>query len=153
MALDERARHELFLRLEQVLGPESAETLMEMMPPVGWADVATKRDLDALEERMDLRFEIVDQRFEAMDRRFDAMDRRFDAMDRRFEAMEQQFEQRFGLVDSRFEALEHKLIAAFRGELLAQSNVITAQTRTLLLANVGTVVSLAALTFGVAKLT
>ena len=139
MALDERARHELFLRLEQVLGPESAETLMEMMPPVGWADVATKRDLDALEERMDLRFEIVDQRFEAMDRRF--------------EAMEQQFEQRFGLVDSRFEALEHKLIAAFRGELLAQSNVITAQTRTLLLANVGTVVSLAALAFGVAKLT
>ena len=44
MVLDERARHELFLRLEAALGPESAETLMEMMPPVGWADVATKRD-------------------------------------------------------------------------------------------------------------
>ena len=120
-ALDERARHELFLRLEQVLGPESAETLVEMMPPVGWADVATKRDLDALEARMNLRFEIADQRFEA---------------------------------------LEHKLLAAFRGELLAQSNLliaqsqqITARTRTLLLANVGTVVSLAALAFGVAKLT
>ena len=52
MALDERARHELFLRLEEALGPESAETLMEMLPPVGWADVATKRDLDAVEERM-----------------------------------------------------------------------------------------------------
>ncbi len=107
MALDERARHELFLRLEQVLGAKSAVTLMELMPPVGWADVATKRDLDALEERMDLRFE----------------------------------------------AMEHKLLAAFRGELLAQSNVITAQTRTLLIANVGTVLSLAALAFGVAKLT
>ncbi len=114
MALDERARHELFLRLEQVLGAESAETLMEMMPPVGWADVATKRDLDGLEERMNLRFE----------------------------------------------AMEHKLLAAFRGELLgqanlitAQSQLITAQTRTLLIANVGTVVSLAALAFGVAKLT
>lgn len=35
MALDERARHELFLRLEQALGPESAETLMELLPPVG----------------------------------------------------------------------------------------------------------------------
>jgi hypothetical protein len=114
MALDERARHELFLRLEQVLGPESAETLMAMMPPVGWADVATKRDLDALEERMNLRFEIVDQRFETM---------------------------------------KHELLAAFRGELLAQTNVITAQTRTLLIANVRTVLSLAALAFGVAKLT
>ena len=48
MVLDERARHQLFLRLEEVLGPESAETLMEMMPPVGWADVATRHDLDNL---------------------------------------------------------------------------------------------------------
>ncbi len=59
MALDERSRHELFLRLEEVLGPRPAETLMELMPPVGWADVATKRDLDALEQRMDLRFESI----------------------------------------------------------------------------------------------
>jgi len=118
MVLDERARHELFLRLEEVLGPESAETLMEMMPPVGWADVATKRDLDALEERMNLRFELVDQRFEVM---------------------------------------EHKLLAAFREELLAtvgaQSNLISAQTRTVVLANIGTLVSVAALAFGAAKLT
>ena len=121
MALDERARHELFLRLEQALGPESAETLMEMLPPVGWADVTTKRDLHALEERMNLRFELVDQRFEAL--------------------------------DQRFETSEHKLLAAFRGELLAQSNVIGAQMRTLVVANVGSVLSIAALAFGVAKLT
>ncbi len=52
MALDERARRELFRRLEQALGPESAETLMELLPPVGWADVATKRDLDALADKL-----------------------------------------------------------------------------------------------------
>lgn len=116
MALDERARHELFLRLEQILGRNPAETLMEMMPPVGWADVATKRDLDALEQRVDLRFEALDQKFET---------------------------------------LEHKLLAAFRGELLsavtAQTNIISAQTRTLVLANLGAVLSTAALAFGAAK--
>ncbi|MGH9037502.1 MAG: hypothetical protein ACRD0O_17230 [Acidimicrobiia bacterium] len=48
MALDERSRHELYLKLEELLGPESATALMEMLPPVGWADVATKRDLDQL---------------------------------------------------------------------------------------------------------
>lgn len=48
MVLDERSRHELYLKLEEVLGPESASTLMEMLPPAGWADVATKRDLEAL---------------------------------------------------------------------------------------------------------
>ena len=46
MALDERARHHLYLRLEEHLGPEAAATLMEHLPPTGWADVATKRDLD-----------------------------------------------------------------------------------------------------------
>jgi hypothetical protein len=48
MAIDERARHRLYERLEAVLGPDEASILMEHLPPVGWADVATKRDLDAL---------------------------------------------------------------------------------------------------------
>ena len=48
MAIDERSRHILFLKLEEVLGSEEATILMEHLPPVGWADVATKRDLDAL---------------------------------------------------------------------------------------------------------
>jgi len=48
LTIDERSRHELYLRLEETLGPEAATTLMEHLPPVGWADVATKRDLDHL---------------------------------------------------------------------------------------------------------
>ena len=48
MAIDERARHQLYLRLEEHLGPEAAETLMEHLPPTGWSEVATKRDLDHL---------------------------------------------------------------------------------------------------------
>ena len=57
MAIDERSRHELYVRLEGVLGPEAASTLMEHLPPVGWADVATKRDLDVVTDRIDQRFE------------------------------------------------------------------------------------------------
>jgi hypothetical protein len=48
MAISEGSRHALYQRLEEVLGRDNAETLMEHLPPVGWADVATKRDLDAL---------------------------------------------------------------------------------------------------------
>ena len=48
MAVDEQARHRLYDRLAEVLGPEEATILMEHLPPVGWADVATKRDVDVL---------------------------------------------------------------------------------------------------------
>jgi hypothetical protein len=53
MALNERARHQLYLRLEEQLGAEAATTLMEHLPPTGWADVATKRDLDQLADRLE----------------------------------------------------------------------------------------------------
>ena len=48
MAVDERSRHELYLWFEQAAGRERADTLMSLLPPVGWADVATKTDVDHL---------------------------------------------------------------------------------------------------------
>ena len=63
MVVDERSRHELYRRLEEVLGPEAATTLIEHLPPVGWADVATKHDLSGLEQRLELRFDRIDDRF------------------------------------------------------------------------------------------
>jgi hypothetical protein len=48
MAIDESSRHALFSRLKEVLGKDEASTLMEHLPPVGWADVATKSDLESL---------------------------------------------------------------------------------------------------------
>lgn len=61
MGIDERSRHQLFVRLEEVLGPQEAAVLMEHLPPVGWADVATKRDLEALRHELiaDFRGELI----------------------------------------------------------------------------------------------
>ena len=36
----------------QILSEEAADTLMELLPPVGWADVATKTDLQHLREEL-----------------------------------------------------------------------------------------------------
>ena len=57
MAITEESRHQLYTRLESVLGPQEATVLMEHLPPIGWADVATKRDLEIVEARMEARLE------------------------------------------------------------------------------------------------
>ncbi len=46
MSVTEAQRLHLFKTFERVLGAEDAATMMAMLAPVGWADVATKRDLD-----------------------------------------------------------------------------------------------------------
>lgn len=51
MPIDERTRHEMYLGLEEKLGATVADALMQHLPPLGWADVATKRDLEQLELR------------------------------------------------------------------------------------------------------
>ena len=57
--------------------------MIEHLPPVGWADVATKHDLASLEDRVDDRFDLVDDRFARLDDRFTTFDEslgfRFDA--------------------------------------------------------------------------
>jgi hypothetical protein len=53
MTVTERDKRELFERAEQVLGADGANILMDLLPPAGWADVATKQDLRELEARMD----------------------------------------------------------------------------------------------------
>lgn len=55
MATSERARHELYARLEEVIGPVHTDTLMDHLPPSGWGDVATRQDLRELEARLDTR--------------------------------------------------------------------------------------------------
>jgi hypothetical protein len=48
MPVSESARYRLFEAARTQFGAEPAETLMDLLPPVGWADVATKADLQQL---------------------------------------------------------------------------------------------------------
>ncbi|MEO9224389.1 MAG: hypothetical protein ABI276_05295 [Acidimicrobiales bacterium] len=121
--IDERARHELYLSLERELGPAEADTMMDLLPPVGWADVATKRDLDGLETHMNLRFDAVDKRFEAVDKRFDAVDKRFDAMEGRFENMEQAFATKQDLAEA-LQAQTRLMVMLMVGMMLTLTTIL-----------------------------
>ncbi len=72
MAISEESRHRLYGRLEEVLGRESAATLMEHLPPVGWADVATRRDLDHLGRQVDHLGEVLRSELGALESRLES---------------------------------------------------------------------------------
>lgn len=114
MAIDERTRHELHQRLDEVLGADQAATLMAHLPPTGWGDVVTREYLDM------------------------AMQAQHARLDARFAQIDAQFDQ----LRTQLDTVRHELLAATRGELVA---AVSQQTRQMIVAMIGTVLSLAAL--------
>ncbi len=105
MTITKDDRYHLHQQLEGALDERGATTMMELLPPVGWADVATKRDLDQLEERTELRFDKVDMRLQGVDQRFDQLDQRFDQLD-----------QRLGRTDQHIDDATDKMASKLRAE-------------------------------------
>ncbi|HEX2046579.1 MAG TPA: hypothetical protein VHF27_02370 [Acidimicrobiales bacterium] len=57
--VSDQDRRDLYEALERGLGEGPAATMMELLPPVGWADVARRSDLLALKGEMaELRAEL-----------------------------------------------------------------------------------------------
>jgi hypothetical protein len=53
-AITDSTRFALQSRAREVLGEQEGDTLMAHLPPVGWADVATKKDLELLATKEDI---------------------------------------------------------------------------------------------------
>lgn len=130
MPVEERRRIALHHAIAGAWGEEVADTLFELVTPSG-EDPATRQDLASLDARLERRFERIDERFERIDERFEQMEQRFDA--------------RFTQMDSKLEAMEHRLTATFERRI---SDAITSQTRTLVWSQLGALVTVSALAFG-----
>jgi hypothetical protein len=60
--MTESKRLQLHLTLKKVLGDDMAETLMDHLPPTGWASVARRDDVERLERQLDRQFAAVERR-------------------------------------------------------------------------------------------
>ena len=168
MSIDERERRALVRAAADSWGEEVATTLSELLPPTG-SRPATQADvegvlaaLDAMDERFEGRFDLMERRLELMGGRLDRVEGRLDQVDGRLD----QVDGRLDRVEGRLGRVEEG-VAGLRGDVqtLAEridsivhqvnadaerrfTDLVTSQTRSLMLSLFGTVVVIAALAFG-----
>jgi hypothetical protein len=134
MAVEEHRRIALHRAASESWGEEVADTLVDMVVPpgdvpAGRADVqAVRAEVDALRTDLALMEHRWDERFAAADQRWDE---RLAVMDQRW--------------DLRMEALEHRMTATFERRI---ADAVNTQTKTLVFSQLGAVVVIAGLAFG-----
>jgi len=147
MVVDERSRRAMRRRLEEVLGEENATTLMEYLPP---EELATKRDLEGLEQRLTLRISGVEGRMDGLEGRMDGLEGRMGGLEgrmggleRNLVAMEQRLNER---IDLKIESCEHRLHSAIDNLATSVAKDMVAQTRTFIFATLSALAAMAAFT-------
>ena len=155
MVVEEPDRSAMLRAAAQTWGEEAADTLSELLPPSGDRP-ATQRDIDGVltaMNAMDSRLtgeirslrESTDARFAAVDTRFDSMDARFDAMDEQLKALGAQVGGYGHSLDAKLDNVVDRVTASFERRI---SDAVTTQTRTLVFSQLGALVVIAALAFG-----
>jgi len=142
MTITESRRHRLHEALIHKLGEEEASTLMEYLPPVGWADVATKSDLESLRVATSADIENLRVVTSADIENFRVATKSdFESLraatsadigslraetTAEFRALEAKMDSRFEAVDHRFNALEANVTAALAKAFSSQMRWVVA---------------------------
>ena len=119
----EASRHQLYDVLKVVLSVEPADELLSYLPPVGWADVATKADLGMIRNEMDAqraetRGDLAEMRGElggqiaALDVKFGGLDVKFGGLDVKFGGLDLKLDGLSEKLDAKFESADHKMVGA-----------------------------------------
>lgn len=139
MPVDEPSRHRLFNRLEEVLGPQEAASLMTSLPAYDVTDIATKADLQRLSDEMRTEFIAVRtemQHFADLTREEFATVRA--EMSGGFTTVRAEMSGEFATVRAEIVASQHETVALLRQD-------IANQTRNMIFAMVGVVMSLSSI--------
>jgi hypothetical protein len=156
MVVDERARHALLLRLQEVLGEKDAATLMEHLPPDRWNELVTKDDLTPVQADLSaVRSDVGVLKSDVGVLKSDVGVLKSDVGELKTELADTQHEMKLGfaLVDERFSHLEENLELRFasandRMEAFVRSR-LDSQTRMLMFTMLGSVFTVALVALGV----
>ena len=109
MPVTERQRHDLHAALSEQLGADVADTLMDLLPPVGWADVAIRHDVAHLETVMEAKFETVNVRLDRTESELDQLradvNQRMSGLERQLEQLRTQSDDRWDRTQAQFDTV------------------------------------------------
>lgn len=148
MAVSEQERHQVHRKLETVLGEREAGILMEHLPPAGWGDVATRRDVDQLGAtlRNEFRAGFAEARGETAEHRSET---RTEFANVRSEIAELRSETRTEFAELRGEMqitlADHR--AETKADLMAVYKAMSRMTWTMTVSMIGTIVASASFAF------
>lgn len=114
---------------------------MEYLPP---EELATKRDLEGLEQRLTLRMSGVEGRMDGLEGRRGGLEGRMGGLERNMFAMEQRLNER---IDLKTESLENRLHSAIDNLATSVAKDMVAQTRTFIFATFSALAAMAAFAF------
>ncbi|HVL98867.1 MAG TPA: hypothetical protein VM324_06225 [Egibacteraceae bacterium] len=132
MATSERARHELYGKLEEVLGPVHTDTLMDHLPPGGWGDVATRHDLGRLQATLSGQLSQLDAklgaRIDKLEARIDKLDAKLDtriaALDTRIDKLDAKLDSQVGALRLDLSAVEERIMSRMHRALAMQTGAL-----------------------------
>ena len=139
----------LYAPVTDLLGQDRGVELLQRLPPPS-TEPATRGDVRELAQRMDgldQRMDGLDQRMDGLDQRMDGLDQRMEGLDQRMDGLEQHME---GLEQrmTDFEFRVTRQLERFDDKLDRFHEGLRDQTRNVLLANAGMMLTLAAILVG-----
>lgn len=120
MSVDEARRLLLHDAAREAWGADAALVLMEMLPPTGWGDVATRQQLEASDVATRQHLDLVEARIDTLEARFDA---RFETFETRVEARFETFEAR---IDARIADGQRRMMQWTVATIIAMTGLVTA---------------------------
>lgn len=123
----ERTRHELHVRLTDVIGDESAGTLMELLPPFPWHEIATKEvvrtECEMVRVEIGGRVDRVGGRIDGLTGRIEGVE---EGLIGRIDGVEEGLTGRIDGLTGRIDGVEGQLVG-IRAEIAASSKALFAR--------------------------
>jgi hypothetical protein len=135
MSISEAERHEIYELIKAATSDRVASNVMSMLPPVGWADVATKTDIQSLRAEIgSLRAEMQSQfgsvwsEFGSVRSEFGSVRSEIGSVRSEIGSLRTEMRSEFGSVRSEMLALEANLLSEMHQSIRSQTWALVAWT-------------------------